>query len=416
MAGSRVWHLGESDSWETVAMRVLVVHNRYSARFPSGENVSVGDEIAWLRGAGVTVTTLEATNDDIYEGGVTQRAQIALSSAWSLPARRRMAAALDADPPDLVHVHNLFPLLSGSVVAEAVRRRLPVVWTVRNHRSLCVAGTHSRDGAPCHLCRPGWRVAGIRHRCYKGSLATSTLLTGATAAFRSMARRRVTAIAISDSLRRWLIDEAGFPPQQVELKYNGIAGPASGVAVPPAQRNRVILYAGYLAPYKGTPLLLEAWKNVTAPDLELHIVGDGPSSDDVQAVAANDPRVRFVGTVPRPEMAQHFAAARAIVVPSAWDEPFGRLAAEALSYGRPVITTGLGGLREVVDESTGWITGTDVAALTAAITEAAADEPLAPRAAAATERHARLFSPEATTARLLDIYRALGDRVPKDPG
>jgi glycosyltransferase involved in cell wall biosynthesis len=393
-------------------MRVLVVHNRYSSRVPSGENVSVGDEVAWLRSSGVDVDLFEASNDDLYEGGVVRKAQIALNTPWNVPAGRRMLAAIDAEPPDLVHVHNLFPLLSGSVVRPVLQRDIPVVWTVRNHRALCVAATHTRDGAPCHDCRPGWRVAGIRHRCYKGSLATSALATAATAAFRGMARREITAIAISDSLRHWLIDEVGFPAERVHLKYNGIAGPTEPGKLAPAHASRTILYAGFLAPYKGLPLLLDAWSRVTAPNLQLRVVGDGPSADDVRAAAASDPRITYVGTVPPSEMPEHFAAARAVVVPSVWDEPFGRLAAEALSYGRPVITTGLGGLSEIVDDSTGWITGVDPAALAEALTDAVDDEPVILRAKGAVERHLRLFSPTATTRELLAIYRSCVSGTP----
>jgi glycosyltransferase involved in cell wall biosynthesis len=105
-------------------------------------------------------------------------------------------------------------------------------------------------------------------------------------------------------------------------------------------------------------------------------------------------------------VADHLAAARAVVVPSVWDEPFGRVAAEALAYGRPVITTGRGGLTEVVGDAAGWIIGTDPAALARAIDEAAgSDELVASRGAAGRARHARLFSPEATTGVLIDIYR-----------
>ena len=48
--------------------------------------------------------------------------------------------------PDVVHVHNLFPLLTGSVPAAARRRGIPVVWTVHNRRVRCVGGGLFRDG------------------------------------------------------------------------------------------------------------------------------------------------------------------------------------------------------------------------------------------------------------------------------
>jgi glycosyltransferase involved in cell wall biosynthesis len=104
-----------------------------------------------------------------------------------------------------------------------------------------------------------------------------------------------------------------------------------------------------------------------------------------------------------------------VVVPSVWAEPFGRVAAEAMAHGRPVITTGCGGLAEVVGGAAGWITGTDPAALARAIDEAAgSDELVSIRGAAGRDRHARLFSPEATTAALIDIYR--GAIAPAEQG
>jgi glycosyltransferase involved in cell wall biosynthesis len=107
------------------------------------------------------------------------------------------------------------------------------------------------------------------------------------------------------------------------------------------------------------------------------------------------------------------AAARAIVVPSTWDEPFGRVAAEAQAHGRPVITSGMGGLGEIVDDHTGWITGTDPELLAKALTDAAtSDRGVDERGVAARQRHAEQFSPEATTRTLIAHYEEVrGDRA-----
>jgi glycosyltransferase involved in cell wall biosynthesis len=168
----------------------------------------------------------------------------------------------------------------------------------------------------------------------------------------------------------------------------------------------VFLFAGHLSDHKGVGLLLDAWQRADLPDdVELRILGDGPLADRVRAAASADPRIRWPGQVEAKDMPEHLAAARAAIVPSTWEEPFGRSAAEALAYGRPVLTTGTGGLREIVDEETGWVTGTDPAALARALEAAAAgDDAVATRAEAAQRRYLRLFSPEATTRALLDIY------------
>jgi glycosyltransferase involved in cell wall biosynthesis len=386
---------------------VLVVHNRYSAATPSGENVSVDHEVEWLRRAGVDVHVHETSNDEVLSGSLGAKVRTTAEMTWSPSAARRFGAVLDRLRPDLVHVHNLFPLFTASVPWRAVHGHVPVVWTARNMRVVCVEGTHFRAGAECTLCRPGWRLPGIRHRCYRGSAGASALVTGATTIFRRLARTSVTSVAISSAVRTWLVDRAGFDPERVHLKYNGVAPPDEAADLTPPSACTEFLFVGKLAEYKGVDLLLDAWQRLQHPHATLCIVGDGPMAGRVERAAATaGSRVRWAGPVPAGDVANHLAAARAVVVPSVWEEPFGRVAAEAMAYGRPVITTGRGGLAEVVGDGAGWITGTDPAALASAIDEAAAsDDLIAARGAAGRARHTRLFSPEATTASLLHVYR-----------
>jgi glycosyltransferase involved in cell wall biosynthesis len=388
-------------------MRVLVVHNRYSSRVPSGENLAVDDEVRWLRDAGVEVHRHEVTNDDMVDPGVLGRVRDGVAGVWSAPARRQFVAVLDAVAPDVVHVHNLFPMLTGSVPAAARQRGVPVVWTVHNRRVRCVGGGWFRDGRACHDCRPGWRVPGVVHGCYAESRAASAVVTAGTTTFRLSVRRHdgITALAISDVMARWLADATGLAPGRVVTKYNGVAGPD---APPPAAADqRAFVFLGRLSAYKGVDLLLDAWRRADV-DAELRIVGDGDLADDVRAAAAADPRIRWVGQVAPTDIGEHIAAARAVVVPAVWVEPFGRTAAEALAHGRPVITTGTGGLAEIVDDASGWVTGCSAEAMAGALRAAASDDDeIARRGAHARERHAATFSPEATTSALVGVYERL---------
>lgn len=399
-------------------MRVLVVHNEYSSRVPSGENLCVRDEVAGLRAAGVEVVVHTVSNDAGM--GVRGPAKIgqAVGMAWSAAARRRFVDELERVQPDVVHTHNLFPLLTSSVPWSAIRARLPVVWTCHNRRVVCVEGTHYRDGAPCTDCRPGWRVPGVLHGCYQRlavarglatpaeSVVASGLVTLSTSVFRAVARRHVIAIAPADNVRRWLVDSAGFRADRVRVKYNGVPQPHPSRSIPPPSDCDVFLFAGQLADYKGLPLLLDAWSRASAPRARLRIIGEGMCAPDVESAAAADDRISFVGPLPPEDMTGEYARARVVVTPSTTPETFGRVAAEALAHGRPVITSGLGGLGEIVDDGSGWVTGVDPSALAAAIDEAAtSDAVVAAKGEAGRARYAELFSPEATTAALLAVYR-----------
>lgn len=387
-------------------MKVLVVHNLYSSRVPSGENLSVADEVTWLRHAGVEVELHEATNDDVVGRGRVDQVRHAVQAPWSVTEGRAVAAVIDRFEPDIVHVHNPFPLITASVPWAALRRGVPVVWTVRNRKVVCVAGSYFRDGQPCHACRPGWRLPGVRFGCYGGSPLASAVVTTGSSVYRALARRRVTTLAISRHLRDWLVTGAGFDPQRVHVKYNGIAPPAPGSPAGSATASRTFLFVGRLTGYKGVSLLLDAWQRTKGViDAELRIIGDGTMAPAVREAAADDPRITWLGALPASEVPAQLARARAVVVPSTCEETFGRVAAEAVAHRRGVIVTALGGLAEIVTEQSGWRVEPDARALSGAIAEvAASDRLLADRVEVGYRRYERLFSPEAATSALLQIY------------
>jgi glycosyltransferase involved in cell wall biosynthesis len=104
----------------------------------------------------------------------------------------------------------------------------------------------------------------------------------------------------------------------------------------------LVLYTGRLVPEKGVDVLLDAWPLV-AEDATLVLVGDGPIA--VRAAATRG--ARFLGPLPRRELAVAYAAAELAVVPSVpfprFREPWGLVCNEAMHQGRPVVaTTGVG--------------------------------------------------------------------------
>src|SRR5690606_18881497 len=141
------------------------------------------DEARWLAETGVDVVRHEVSNDDLVSPTAPGRLVKAADGVWSIAARRRLLQVLDEHRPDVVHVHNLFPALTGSVPSAAARRGIAVVWTVHNRRVRCVGGGNFRGDAPCHSCRPGWRVPGVLHRCYARSAPASALVTASSSLF-----------------------------------------------------------------------------------------------------------------------------------------------------------------------------------------------------------------------------------------
>ena len=138
-------------------MRVLVVHNRYSSRVPSGENLAVDDEVRWLdrgrcrgapaRGDERRTRSIPAARSDTCDG--------VESGLWWSPLASTSKPSSTRPRPDVVHVHNLFPLLTASVPTAALAGASRSCGRCTTRRVRCVAGSWFRDGHACHECRPG---------------------------------------------------------------------------------------------------------------------------------------------------------------------------------------------------------------------------------------------------------------------
>lgn len=120
-----------------------------------------------------------------------------------------------------------------------------------------------------------------------------------------------------------------------------------------AAEAELILYVGRLVTEKGLRELVEAMRSLrnSHPLAELVLVGDGPMRDELAALA-RDPanRLRLVGALPASEVA-HWMAACDLLALASYSEGHPNVLVEALACGRPVVSTPVGGVPEVVDES-----------------------------------------------------------------
>ncbi len=127
----------------------------------------------------------------------------------------------------------------------------------------------------------------------------------------------------------------------------GLAETISNGALRQAQGDQKIrehfLVVSRLTRSKKVDIAIEAFNKLGFP---LVIVGDGPERARLARMAGTN--IRFAGFVSDDELAKLYLGARALIFPS--EEDFGMTAAEALSFGTPVIAFEYGGIREVVEQ------------------------------------------------------------------
>src|SRR5690242_10203039 len=206
-------------------MKVVIAHNRYAAAAPSGENVIVDAEIAQLRAAGVTVVPFLRSSDEIGGLPAAQKALLPLSPIYNGPAQRTLARLIGSEKPDLVHLHNPYPLLSPWVVRTAHKHGVPVIQTVHNYRQVCSSGVYFRDGHVCHDCRGrAFGLPAIEHACYRGSRAQSAIMAGAPAIPRGTWHSVDRYVALTDAVAAPLVGY-GIPAERISVRPNAIPDP-----------------------------------------------------------------------------------------------------------------------------------------------------------------------------------------------
>ncbi|MFF0359352.1 glycosyltransferase [Streptomyces fungicidicus] len=388
-------------------MDVLVVHNRYASAQPSGENKVVDQEVALLRSAGHRVEVFERRSDDIAARSLPSKAALPLLVPWNPAVRRELAARLRAGRPDVVHIHNVFPLLSPAVLAACADAGVPAVATLHNYTQICPPGTLQRDGRPCTECVGATPLPAVRHGCYRGSRLATVPLAVSLSANRRRWWTGVERFLCISAAQRDVLVRAGMPAERLAVKHNFV--PEPGVRRTGAGEH--LLYLGRLAEAKGVRLLMAAWDELAAAGgvgVPLVIAGTGPLEDEVTAWAAGRDDVRYAGLYDTDRCRRAIAEAVAVVAPSTWLEAFGLVAVEAMAAGVPVVAAGHGAFTELVEDGgTGLLHRPgDAASLASRIRRITAEEDRnREMGRAARRRYERGFSPAVGLERLLEEYR-----------
>ena len=321
-------------------LRVLVVHNQYQQR--GGEDSVVEAEIALLHSMGADVhTMIYDSRDEQRLQQVKRRPDLLAFNGETYRHARRLIVEYDIQ---VVHCHNLFPLLTTSIYAAAHAENTPIIQTVHNYRMGCLNGLHLRRGEVCERCRPGYHLPGMAFGCYRSSHVQS-MAFGAVQTINYLRRawdEPTLYVApgqfLADKLIAW-----GVPRDKVVVKPHFVPY----TDTPSADLGDYALFVGRLSAEKGLDLLLDAWSPHRLP---LIIVGDGPLREHLAERIHREglSNVSLVGYQEKPALNNLLHNARFLVMPSVCFETFGLVLIEAYAHGVPVIATRLGAMGDVV--------------------------------------------------------------------
>lgn len=195
---------------------------------------------------------------------------------------------------------------------------IPLVHFIRDFSLLCVRSNLMRDGKRC---------ASICQKCRPRASASLRSWPGGT------------AVGISQAVLASHVFQGLFDRQTERV----VSHPNIEASGPEAREKPTLIrevgFLGRLSPEKGVEVLLEAGDRL---GISILLAGEG-HDEYVDSLRRKHPAARFLGHMPA---ASFLARVDLLVVPSVWDEPFGRVVADARAAGVPVLISDRGGLIE----------------------------------------------------------------------
>lgn len=329
------------------------------------------------------------------------------SGVYNPCVRREFARLLDADRPDVVHINNLFPLISPSILDETKRRNMPTVMTVHNYRLLCPTGLMFSHGEICHRCLGGreWWCA-VRNCADEWPKSAGYALRNAvTRMRRSFLDGTDLFVAPTEFVKSMLVRN-GYPAERIQVMRHIVS---LRTDTSPAEDGGYVGYVGRISPEKGIDTIVESARE--CPDIEFRFAGHYRNMPELPPRAPLN--CKFIGQISSEDVATFVSAAKFTVFASRSYETAGLSLVEAMARGKAVICSRIGCLTEIVEDGvTGLLFVPGDASDLAAKIRYLWERPELCRAIgeAGRQKVLAMFSPEANYVRLLDVYRCAIDR------
>ena len=329
-------------------LKVLQVHNQYQHK-TGGEFLAAEMDKQLLESKGHQVLRYIRDNDEINLFGLFSKITLPFNAIWSSKSYREIESIIEHERPDIVNVHNFFPLISPSIFYAANKFNIPTIWTLHNYRLICAEGEFLRSKKVCEECltKSHWRAS--LHACYRKSHLAPICIILMNWIHRCLGtwHSKIDYYFVLTEFGRNIFLKSGLSPERLIIRPN-IIYPA------PTERKEseieeFALFLGQISEKKGVELLVDVWRLI---NYKLIMAGAGPLLENLKAKSLdNGGKINFLGNVPHQKAIELLKKSRFLLLPSLHNEGFPLVILEALALGVPVIASKRGPLPELIEDT-----------------------------------------------------------------
>lgn len=328
----------------------LQVHNDYL--IPGGETKSAKLIADALEKNGVKVIRYYKDNSVLKDASAAKKALAGIKSIYNNDTVKEIENIIAKEHIDFALVHNTSPMISNSIYDVLIKHKIKIYKYMQNYNLVCLNGALDREG-DCEKCQNN-QMLGVKLGCYKDSKLFSLQKYIAKKVLWKKYMDGISGfIAISEYVKEKHA-QLGIPKEKIKVLYHFCEEKPEIVSQ--QFKEKYVVYMGRLSEEKGVETLIKAMQD--NQQMTLKILGKGPIEEKLKKFVSNSgmTNIQFLGYKTGEEKNEIISNAIALIAPSEWEEPFGRIVIEAYQVGTPVIASAIGGLKELVENgSTGFL-------------------------------------------------------------
>ena len=158
------------EEWIDQLSQLLVTFKQFSTEFFKVLKVL-------FKKFGNHIVHYEVDNAKIKNFNFIDKVKFIFNSIYNCSEKRKIYKIIKNCKPDIIHVHNIFPLISLSIYSVLKKFNIPVLQSFHDHRlaGLCPQGNAFRDGEVCKKCFSGNYLYSIYYKCVKENFLLSII-------------------------------------------------------------------------------------------------------------------------------------------------------------------------------------------------------------------------------------------------
>ena len=308
-------------------MKILQIHNKYV--YKGGEDSVVEEEANLLRKNGNSVFQLFKNNKDI--SSIKDKLLTLYNLSYSKYSIEYLKEELlKIEKPDIVHVHNTYPLWTYSIFEFLNEQKIPVVMTLHNYRLV-------------------WDSLSFFDNDYMNydSFNNSKIQTFFISKIINKNKKNILFknidkfIALTEFTKKKFID-AKVPIDKLLIKPNFLSNKEINFQSITNKQNAI--FASRVSKEKGILTLLKSWKDI---EIKINIYGDGPLLNKIKK---NSKNIQFHGNCSRDLISDEMHKSKFLIFPSEWFECMPMTILESFRAGTLVLASNIGSIPNIIKD------------------------------------------------------------------